>query len=73
MKRRYKRHKRTMSGLLWWSSKYACNAGDAVLIPGQGSKTTHATGQLMRPQSKTREAHMLQLEKPGHRHEALQV
>ena len=62
-----------MPGLLWWSSKYACNAGDVGLIPGQGSKITHATGKLMRPRSKTREAHMLQLEKPGHRHEELRA
>lgn len=46
MKRRYKRHKRTMPGLLWWPSKYACNAGDTGLIPGLGTKITHATGQL---------------------------
>ena len=69
MKRRYKRHKRTMPGLLWWPSKYACNAGDTGLILGLGTKITHATGQLMRPQSKTREAHVLELEKLGHRHE----
>ena len=58
-----------MPGLLWWPSKYACNAGDTGLILGLGTKITHATGQLMRPQSKTREAHVLELEKPGHRHE----
>ena len=45
------------------------NARDMGSIPGQQTKITHATGQLMRPQSKTREAHVLELEKLGHRHE----
>ena len=40
------------------------NAGDTGLIPGQGTKIPHSTGQLLSPRASTREALCSKLQSP---------
>ena len=52
--------KTSSEGLPWWSSgkELPSNAGDAGLIPGQGTKIPHTTGQLS-PRTTTTELALL--------------